>query len=199
MLTIYCDPSSWGTLQLTDGGLFKQILDTQAPTTPTNLKDTLTNGKVTLSWDASTDNRVVQNYIVYFGTIKDTLLSQKSGNSLTIDTTLANGTYNFGVVAVDLYGNASAEATKSIVVNSTSVKSSTSSTLTFYPNPVTDVIRFNGLSDKAVVNVYSVTGQLIISNIITKGMLDVSSINSGIYLIKISNGNSSFVGKFIKK
>ena len=55
-------------------------------------------------------------------------------------------------------------------------------------------------SNKAVANVYSITGQLVLTSNVTNGSVNVSTLKSGLYMIKLSdNGSYTFVGKFIKK
>ncbi|MEU4744016.1 glycosyl hydrolase family 18 protein [Actinosynnema sp. NPDC023658] len=79
--------------------------DTQPPTTPANLRSTAKDaGSITLSWDASTDNRGVANYDVYQGTaVKATV----TGTTARVDGLSPSTAYTFTVRARDLYDNVS--------------------------------------------------------------------------------------------
>jgi hypothetical protein len=69
-----------------------------------------------------------------------------------------------------------------------------------YPNPATDYIIISGIESDAKVEVYAITGQIIkttaFSNEVTLSMSDVTP---GIYLVKISNENSSITRKIVVK
>ncbi|WP_165452771.1 S8 family serine peptidase [Paenibacillus thalictri] len=80
--------------------------DIQAPTTPTNLRLSLTSSVISLSWSASSDNMWVESYDIYNGT---ELITSVSGNVTTFSFTLFPGTaYHFTVRARDTSGNISA-------------------------------------------------------------------------------------------
>jgi len=79
-------------------------------------------------------------------------------------------------------GNESFEASKVVV----------------YPNPTTDYIVIAGIDSEAKAEVFSITGQKIreakFTNEIT---LSLSDVTAGVYLVKISNENSSVTRKII--
>ncbi len=80
--------------------------DTQAPTTPTNLRSTgQTATTVALAWDAATDNIGVTEYEVYDGS---TRVGTTATTSFTVDPLSAGTTYTFTVKAKDGAGNVSA-------------------------------------------------------------------------------------------
>ncbi len=79
--------------------------DTQPPTAPANVVSTAkTASSVSLSWGASTDNRGVTGYVVYYGGSS----LQTSGTSATVAGLTANTAYTFTVKAKDAAGNLSA-------------------------------------------------------------------------------------------
>lgn len=85
--------------------------DQKAPTTPTNLEASKIGTKsLTLSWNASTDNVGVTNYLVYKESI---LLEIVDSNVVSFPVTgLTAGTsYSFSVIARDTAGNLSTPAT----------------------------------------------------------------------------------------
>lgn len=195
---IYADAALWGTIQLQPSGLFSQVLDANAPTMPKNLKDTVVKSKVTLTWDASTDNIVVDKYIVTYGSIDTTLVALKTGNKLTTDK-LADGSYTFGVIAVDPSGNKSGKASVKVTISSIDVKSVNSATLTFYPNPATNYINLKDIESSSIVKLYNITGQNVLTTTVQNGRIDISNLNNGLYVIKVENGKNTFVSKMIKE
>ena len=83
--------------------------DTQPPSAPTALRSTAKDaGSITLSWDASTDNRGVANYDVYQGT---TVKATVTGTTARVDGLSPSTAYTFAVRARDLYDNVSAAST----------------------------------------------------------------------------------------
>ena len=84
-------------------------VDTTSPTTPTNLIASKIGTKsLTLSWNASTDNVGVTNYLVYKDS-GNTLLAELGKDLLTYDVKglSVNTTYTFQVIAKDAAGNLS--------------------------------------------------------------------------------------------
>ena len=67
-----------------------------------------------------------------------------------------------------------------------------------YPNPTTDYIVIAGIESEAKAEVFSITGQKIkeakFTNEIT---LSLSDVTAGVYLVKISNENSTIIKKII--
>jgi len=73
--------------------------------------------------------------------------------------------------------------------------------LRLYPNPAQDYVHLN-LSE-ATVNVYTLSGRLALSAEVSNGIIDVSSLSSGVYLVKSSvrsgRGVKIYVNKLIIK
>ncbi len=195
---IYADAALWGTLQFQLSGLFSQSVDASVPTLPKSLKDTVIKSKVTLTWDASTDNIVVDKYIVSYGTVTDTLIALKTGNKFMTDS-LADGSYTFTVVAVDPSGNKSGKATAKVTIGTSVVNSTDVATLNFYPNPANNYINLKNIEPNSVVKFYNLTGQNVLTTTVQNGRIDISSFNSGIYVIKVESGNNTFISKLVKK
>ena len=72
------------------------------------------------------------------------------------------------------------------------------SQIVVYPNPTTDYIIIAGIDFDAKAEVFSITGQKIkevkFTNEVT---LSLSDVTAGVYLVKISNENSSIIKKII--
>lgn len=68
-----------------------------------------------------------------------------------------------------------------------------------YPNPTSDVLKFDQVGVGAKIELVSITGQVIYSDKSTKEShsINTSVFAKGVYLLKISDENSSMVGKII--
>ncbi len=104
---VYVDPSLWGTFQFEAGGVFTIISDETAPSKPV-VTATASGFDVIVSWDPSTDNIAVFEYIVLEnGLAIDTVPAALEDNGILIGN-LVNGSSNsYAVIAVDNYGNMS--------------------------------------------------------------------------------------------
>lgn len=74
-------------------------------------------------------------------------------------------------------------------------------TISFYPNPITDVMHINSKEAIDSVEVYTITGQRV-SNITSSNnhtQLNVSSLASGVYLVKVSSNGSVENLKVVKQ
>lgn len=67
-----------------------------------------------------------------------------------------------------------------------------------YPNPVSDVLFLKGIS-KATVKIYSMAGQLLQSETISNGQLNVSRLSKGLYLVKVEAGGKTTTHKVVKQ
>lgn len=70
-----------------------------------------------------------------------------------------------------------------------------------YPNPADDKIILNGLTTKALVSILDVSGRVMLSSNTDSNntVINIKSLKSGVYFIKISSGQNNEVRKFIKK
>lgn len=67
-----------------------------------------------------------------------------------------------------------------------------------FPNPTKNLLNFKGLSEKTEVSVYDIVGKPVLnSTLVSNTPLDVSKLQSGIYILKFQEYNSTF--KFIKE
>lgn len=88
----------WGT----------QVIDTQAPTAPTNLAVVSTSTNfANLTWTASTDNIAVAYYKIY---VNGVFHSNASSTTATVSALTQGTTYNFYVIAADAAGNTSPQS-----------------------------------------------------------------------------------------
>jgi poly(3-hydroxybutyrate) depolymerase len=73
----------------------------------------------------------------------------------------------------------------------------TSQKPTFYPNPVQDRIYMD--TDRGIVTLFDITGRHILTQSFTEGIIDLSFLKPGIYIIRIQSGNAIISNTLIKK
>src|SRR5690606_39067857 len=73
--------------------------------------------------------------------------------------------------------------------------------LTIYPNPVKDFLQIKTNSGTIVksISVYNSLGQIMMTKIGDNKLIDLSSLKSGMYFMKISTDNGLIGAKFLKK
>jgi Domain of unknown function (DUF1929) len=84
-------------------------VDTQAPSQPTILGLTISNGKPNLSWGPSTDDIGVAGYIIYRSTngTQGAEVTRTLGTTWTDAAALTGNTYTYAIAAYDVAGNVS--------------------------------------------------------------------------------------------
>lgn len=72
--------------------------------------------------------------------------------------------------------------------------------LTVFPNPATNLINLNIPNDQNIVNtvISDISGKIVYNNL-SSSQIDISSLNSGLYFIKVNTETSVFSGKLIKE
>ena len=129
-------------------------------------------------------------------TAQTTRYSNDNLNRLT-RVTYANGTivsYNY-----DANGNRISE----IITGGTGIMQiNDNGEVSLYPNPVKNDLYIKTPSEKSVINIYSLQGSLIKSlpAYQSNEQIDVSTLMSGVYLVKISGPDGKvYTGKFVKE
>ncbi|MEJ5264641.1 MAG: T9SS type A sorting domain-containing protein [Bacteroidales bacterium] len=173
------------------------LVDQTKPTAPANLNASVSGNEVTLTWDASTDNDAVAGYIVKQG---DNVLDTVTKTTYKVSG-LADGTYTFGVIAMDKSNNLSAETKVEGVVIGTSIEKASTALLTIYPNPVSDVLYIKSANVIKSVAVFNVTGQLqkIMGVNTNTATISMESFNSGLYFIQVQTVEGVTTHRILKK
>ncbi|UPS92266.1 MULTISPECIES: lamin tail domain-containing protein [unclassified Bizionia] len=85
--------------------------------------------------------------------------------------------------------------------NTLSTDSFTSTTFNVYPNPSTNgFVNISSPSAEAIsVNVYDVLGKNVLNHTISNNSLNVSSLNSGLYILRITQNGNSVTKKLVIK
>ncbi len=72
--------------------------------------------------------------------------------------------------------------------------------LYMYPNPASNVLSVSEYGEKATISILDMTGKYIIANnIMLSNSIDISAMNSGVYIIQISKNDIVYTAKFVKE
>ena len=71
------------------------------------------------------------------------------------------------------------------------------SNISVYPNPARDILNIAGTNGDCTVTIFAPTGQILILE--NNERINVSHLQSGVYIIKIENGGQSALLKFVKQ
>jgi hypothetical protein len=72
--------------------------------------------------------------------------------------------------------------------------------LSLYPNPVRDVLHFSGSQKPEAVAIYNMAGQAVFTGKLSGAQtMSVSSLPSGIYIVKAISNGTSVISKFVKE
>lgn len=79
------------------------------------------------------------------------------------------------------------------------VTNNTLAQLSLYPNPATHYFKVKGFSENIDVEIYSQTGQLVsaLKNV-SQQMVDVSQLNSGLYMVRVSSDQKNALFRLVK-
>ena len=99
------------------------------------------------------------------------------------------------VVSFDVFDN----VTKTIVLSSENTALDEQEPICIYPNPAIDFITISGAEARSELVIYSINGTVVMRKILDGSpMVDISSLSSGLYIIKIKNSSSSVESKLVK-
>lgn len=85
--------------------------------------------------------------------------------------------------------------------NTTSIQKNNTNNITFFPNPVNNLITLTNMPSESMVEIYDVTGKMLISKQInnTTETIDMENLNSGIYMIRAMKGQETILNSKIVK
>jgi len=86
------------------------------------------------------------------------------------------------------------------VVSTTDIKENANTDLlTIFPNPAASTLTIKGFANNSTVEIYNISGRLLLTKQLTMPELDISSLAKGLYFIKLTNKEGSVVRKFLKE
>ena len=98
--------------------------------------------------------------------------------------------------------NCDSVITINLTMEYTGINEYNSSLISLFPNPASNQITINGLNDlKEItkIEITSITGAIVRKENITNSVIDISMLNSGMYLLFISHENGFEKISFLKE
>ena len=123
--------------------------------------------------------------------------SSKNPSAITYHT---SGTFNVTLKVTNAFGSINTLVkTGYIYVGGVGVDDLSQSGIKVYPNPVKDVLTIESGSGMKQVQIFNVTGQLVLSQQTDSKTITVntSSLKSGVYFLKVTTDNASFDKKIV--
>ena len=107
-----------------------------------------------------------------------------------------------GDFAVEINNNGCIDTSACFLVDYTGLSEVYSEVISIYPNPASNQITINGLNDLTnitKIEITSITGAIVRKENITNSVIDISMLNSGMYLLFISHQNGFEKISFLKE
>ena len=136
------------------------------------------------------------NLVNFFGQAYNTYLTYTDTISVAGITDFSNYTFLLSVAFADTTGQIDWCA------STTKIEDNENETLKIFPNPVSSFLQIQSSSSNIKYSLYNSLGEEIISNKINynqNSIIDVSSINNGLYILKIVDGKKITTHKIVKE
>ena len=161
------------------------------------------DNSVNISWVQTATGQQPNAYTIRLGdspTTLNTLTTTFTGTAARFINQLAGTTYFWQAVPTNNGVEAPNQPIWSYTTAGTaSVNDETVNFFTLSPNPATDFISINTDLPIEKITIFNMLGQIIMANPIRdNNRINVSDLQSGLYLITVSNGNSQQTSRFIK-
>jgi len=110
-----------------------------------------------------------------------------------------SGSYTVSLVVTNSSGSSTKTRTNYIHVGGVGIGEQTTSAINIYPNPVKDVLSIESIDNIKEVQFFNITGQIVIDQVVSGKNLtiNVSSLHSGVYNLKVTTDNGSFDRKVV--
>ncbi|SDS15119.1 Por secretion system C-terminal sorting domain-containing protein [Polaribacter sp. KT25b] len=166
----------------------------------------LTDGEVSLSWDAPSTGDAPTEYEIFWGTTSGSLTSLGSlvGTSVNIINVDYSTTYYWSIVPKNAGGSATGCAELSFTTQADptlGIKENKIEGLSLFPTIINQNLSITSLKSLDAINVFNLLGQQVYSSKpnTTNLSVDLSSLKAGIYLVKVKVGDSKGTYKIIKE
>ncbi|MNK10885.1 hypothetical protein D3C87_289180 [compost metagenome] len=130
----------------------------------------------------------------------DFIFTPKNGElPLPLTTLLVNGTTYYA--SQTIYGIESTNRLAVTVLKTLGINDNQFTGMTYYPNPIKDVLTIVNNNDIETVNIVNMLGQTILNKQINNStaQMDLSSLQSGVYIVNITSGGKNKTIKVIKE
>ena len=130
-------------------------------------------------------------------TINETVTDTYTSPSGVVYTT--SGVYNDTILN---FNQCDSVITINLTMEYTGINEYNSSLISLFPNPASNKITINGLNDLkdiTKIEITSITGAIVRKENITNSVIDISMLNSGMYLLFISHENGFEKISFLKE
>ena len=208
------------TIQQPEGGA-PDVCTNMSPTDQaTDVEITLSTTDTKLinfSWDEATTGDAATSYNVSIGTTNELEIGTLTGFDGSVDGGgnisygdavdtgwQANTTYYWKVTSVNVAGSTDSPifSFTTAAADPLGIEEASLNAFSVSPNPVKDVVTINTTSGFDTVEVFNQLGQSVLkssSSLMNNNRLDLSSLNPGIYLMRIRSNNKSKTLKIIKE
>ena len=208
------------TIQQPEGGA-PDVCTNMSPTDQaTDVEITLSTTDTKLinfSWDEATTGDAATSYNVSIGTTNELEIgtltgfdgSVDGGGNISFGDAVDNGwqantTYYWKVTSVNVAGSTDSPifSFTTAAADPLGIEEASLNAFSVSPNPVKDVVTINTTSGFDTVEVFNQLGQSVLkssSSLMNNNRLDLSSLNPGIYLMRIRSNNKSKTLKIIKE
>ena len=87
-----------------------------------------------------------------------------------------------------------------VIEEPSAINSASANNINIYPSPAINSLTFEGnIAQNASIEVVSLAGQVVLSTALINNKVDVSNLNSGVYILKISSNQHVYTSKLVKK
>ena len=87
----------------------------------------------------------------------------------------------------------------SLAFSTTDISAKVSEPVYLYPNPVSNLLNIRAEVDIHTVEVYALTGKLVLKTVFNKKAVDLSDLPKGIYLVKVISASDAYQKSILKR
>lgn len=139
------------------------------------------------------DQAILQDMVVYTDSLPWPICADGLGPTLELKSPELDNALAENWDCVNTFGSPNDKNTTDVGIEDEFVK-----TIKTYPNPVNDRLYITGLEEPAEMHIYNISGQLVVSSFVQKH-IDVSALESGVYILTITKGKEQTTHKLVKR